>query len=164
MTELEYPDPKGTERDLLNQYLDWYRAAILRKIDGASDEALRARIVPSQTTLLGIVKHLAYVEIWWFQIVFAGREVEDDWDEQDPDADWRIEPDDTTERVVSFYRETCDESRAIVASADDFDAESARAGKKYNLRRIMIHMIEETARHAGHADILRELIDGQTGD
>ena len=164
MTELQYPNTKGTERELLNEYLEWYRSAILRKIEGASDETVRARIVPSQTTLLGIVKHLAWIEIWWFQMVFAGRQVDLPTSDEDPDGDWRIEPRETAEQIIAFYREACAESRAIVAGTEDLDAESVRAGKKYNLRRILIHMIEETARHTGHADILRELIDGQTGD
>lgn len=149
----------------MTEYLDWYRAAILRKVEGASDETLRARIVPSQTTLLGIVKHLAWVEIWWFQMVFAGRQGDDPWTEEGPDSDFRIEPHETSEQIVAFYRETCAESRAIVDATDDLDALSVRDGtNKYNLRRTMIRMIEETARYAGHADILRELIDGQTGD
>jgi uncharacterized damage-inducible protein DinB len=166
MTELEYPNTSGTETQLLGEYLDWYRTAILRKIEGASDETLRARVVPSQTTLLGLVKHLAWVEIGWFQEVFAGRKVDSIWSEEDPDADFRIEAGETSEQIISFYREACAESRAIVEEAGDMEAESAsdREGRTYNLRRIMIHMIEETARHTGHADILRELLDGQTGD
>lgn len=163
MAELQFPGTKGSERALLNEYLDWYRAAILRKIEGASDETLRARIVPSETTLLGIVKHLAWVEIWWFQTIFAGREDNHPSTDEDPDADFRIEPNETTELIVAFYRDACAESRAIADAAENLDAESLRPGKSYNLRRILIHMIEETARHTGHADILRELIDGQTG-
>lgn len=164
MTELQYLSATGTERQLLIEYLDWFRAAILRKIEGASDKTLRAKIVPSQTTLLGIVKHLAWAEIWWFQKVFAGREVDEPWTDEDPDVDWSIESHETTEEIVALYREACAESRAIVDGTQDLDAESIGVGKKYNLRRIMIHIFEETARHTGHADILRELIDGQTGE
>ncbi|HVF53709.1 MAG TPA: DinB family protein [Actinomycetota bacterium] len=163
MTELRHPSTTGSERELLIEYLDWYRDAIVRKMDGASDETLRAQKVGSATTLLGIVKHLAWVEIWWFQIVFAGRDIEDPWSEENPDADWRIEPHETTDEILAFYREACEESRAIVKATDDLDTKAVRPGKIYNLRRILIHMIEETARHAGHADILRELIDGRVG-
>jgi len=164
MTELQYPSTYGPERQLLIEYLDWYRTAILRKIDGASDETLRAKIVSSKTTLLGIVKHLAWVEIWWFQMVFAGRQLDDPYDD-DPDHDWNVGPEETTQSIVDFYKDACDASRAIVDETPDLDAFSAIEGpKKWNLRRIMIHMIEETARHAGHADILRELTDGRTGD
>ena len=166
MSGFKHPSPSGTERQLLTEYLDWYRAAILRKMEGASDETLRKRIVASETTLLGIVKHLAWVEISWFQIVFAGRQVDDPWTEGDPDSDWRIKAGETTEEILQFYRDACAESRAIVDGAADLDALSVgEAGdNKHNLRRIMIHMMEETARHAGHADILRESIDGQTGE
>ncbi|MFN2526861.1 MAG: DinB family protein, partial [Actinomycetota bacterium] len=151
MTELQFPSTSGSERQLLNEYLDWYRAAILRKIDGASDEMLRARLVPSKTTLLGIVKHLAWVEIWWFQIVFAGRDVEG-YRRDDSDWDWDIASDETTQGVIELYKDACHQSRAIVEEATDLDAVSVRGrredGKKYNLRRTLIHMIEETARHA----------------
>jgi uncharacterized damage-inducible protein DinB len=162
---LRYPGTSGSERELLDQYLDWYRAAIVRKLDGASDETVRASIVSSKTTLLGIVKHLAWVEIWWFQIIFAGRDVEDPGAD-DPDFDWVIEPGETTEGIIQFYKDACEESRVIVEGAESLDALSARTrrGENHNLRRIMIHMIEETARHAGHADILREIIDGVTGE
>ena len=164
MTELQYPSKTGSERQLLIEYLDWYRDTIIRKMEGASDETLRAKIVPSHTTLLGIVKHLAWVEVWWFQIVFAGKDIAYPGSKSDPDADWRIEPHETTEDIVTLYRGACDENRAIVDATDDLDARSAKEGFPHSLRRTMIHMIEETARHAGHADILRELIDGQTGD
>ena len=165
VTELSYPDASGSERELLDQYLDWYRAAIVRKLEGGSDETVRARVVSSKTTLLGIVKHLAWVEIFWFQIIFAGRDVEDPGAD-DPDYDWVITPEETTEGIIELYKSACDESRAIVQQAESLDGISSRArrGQNYNLRRIMIHMIEETARHAGHADILREIIDGVTGE
>ena len=163
MAELQFPSTKGSERDLLNEYLDWYRAAILRKIEGASDETLQKKIVSSETTLLGIVKHLAWIETWWFQSIFAGREIDFPWTDEDPDADFRVEPNETTEQIVAFYLRACDQSRAIADAAPSFEAESVVADGRYNLRSILIHMIEETARHTGHADILRELIDGVTG-
>lgn len=163
MTELQYPSTTGTEKELLVEYLDWYRAAILRKLEGASEETLRKKLLPSRTTLLGIVKHLAWVEIWWFQEVMAGRVVEEPpHDENDHDWDWDVDAE-STEEIVNFYKQACDESRAIVASMDLDALSLVEHEKTWNLRRTMIHMIEETARHAGHADIIRELIDGQTG-
>jgi uncharacterized damage-inducible protein DinB len=162
LSELQYPSRVGSEKELLTEYLDWYREAILRKMEGASEETLRKKIVPSQTTLLGIVKHLAWVEVWWFQMVFDGRDVEDP-EKDDPDFDWRIEPHDTTAAILQLYRGACNESRAIVDATDDLGSLSARGDPKYSLRRTLIHMIEETARHAGHADIIREVVDGQTG-
>ena len=120
--------------------------------------------MPSASTLLGIVKHLAYVERSWFQLRFAGETVTFPWtkDEADKDLDFRIDPSDTIENITAFYQQEIARSRAIVgpASLDDLarNMENPRS-----LRWIMVHMIEETARHAGHADILRELTDGAIG-
>ena len=152
----------------MTTYLDYHRDTLLMKIDGASDADLRRPMVPSGTTLLGLVKHLAYVERWWFQRVFAGEDVRFPWSKEDPDADFRIEPDETTEQVLDLYRGECDKSRRITAagSLDDVSRREpdrwGRAG--FSLRWILVHMLEETARHNGHADILREQIDGVTGE
>ena len=137
---------------------------MLNKVEGVSDEDLRRPMVPSGTTLLGLVKHLAYVERWWFQDVFGGETVEYPWTDDDPDADFRIEPNESTQEIVDLYVEECRKNRDIVAAAslDDMAARPDRS--KYSLRWIVAHMIEETARHNGHADILRELIDGVTGE
>jgi Protein of unknown function (DUF664) len=164
MTELQYPNTKGTERELLNEYLDWYRSAILRKTEGASDETFGRGSFLRRRLCWGLSSTSHGSRSGGSQMVFAGRQVDFPTSDEDPDADWRIEPQETAEQIIAFYREACAESRAIVAGTEALDAESVRAGKRYNLRRILIHMIEETARHTGHADILRELIDGQTGD
>jgi hypothetical protein len=86
------------------------------------------------------------------------------WTKEDPDADFRIEPDETAESVVAFYRDQVERARAIVAAAQLDDRVKGQAKQAYTLRWILIHMIEETARHAGHADILREQTDGATGE
>ena len=152
---------------MLAGFLDFQRATLLWKLEGLDDEQLRRAMVPSGTSLLGLVKHLAYVERSWFQEVWDGQEVSYPWTKQDPDADWRIEPDETTEDVLALYDRECDRSRAIVAAASSLDdlAEHPRhRGWKMSRRWILIHMIEETARHVGHADILREQLDGATGE
>ena len=145
-------------------FLDYHRATLLMKIDGVSDEDLRRPMTPSGTSLLGMVKHLAYVERWWFQKDFLDRDVSAPWTEEDPDADFRIEPDESTQEIVDLYQRECQISRDIVAAAslDDLAARAKR--KDFSLRWIVVHMIEETARHNGHADILRETIDGVTGE
>jgi hypothetical protein len=104
------------------------------------------------------------VERSWFQIRFLGQNLPVPYSDADPDADFRIEPDDTTESVLAFYREQIERSRAIVAATPSLD-ETAKDPERadYTLRWMMVHMIEETARHNGHADILREQIDGATG-
>lgn len=160
------PPINGSELDTLSGFVDYLREAIVIKATGLDDEALRRPMTPSDVSLLGIVKHLAYVERWWFAHVFAGLEVEFPWTDDDPDADWRIEPGDKTAVILDVYRTECDRSRAITAESQpgDLSARAGRAGEPYSLRWIVAHMIEETGRHAGHADIIREAIDGSTGE
>jgi hypothetical protein len=156
------------ERVLLEAFLDFQREAIKRKVSGLSEEDAVRRLVPSATTLAGIVKHLRWVELNWFQRVLAGRPAEDlppvPWTDEDPDADFRLEPGETLERIVAEYDRECARSRAAAAGHALDDTGTHRRLGPVSLRWIYVHMIEETARHAGHADILREQIDGTTGD
>ena len=162
--ERPYPPRSGDEKFILESYLDWYRETLLIKVDGLSDDDMKRRLVGSETTLFGIVHHLAYVERWWFQDVFAGRTVEYPWTDADPDADWHVEDSIPSEEAIALYRRECDLSRLIAGAAHPDDFARHEKFQDMMLRRIMVHMIEETARHVGHADILRELIDGTTGD
>jgi uncharacterized damage-inducible protein DinB len=163
------PPRQAGERETLESFLDFYRETILLKISGMSEQDAVKVIVPSNWSLLGIVKHMGYVEQSWFRTRFAGeQDLPVPWTDQDPDADFRIEPDETVQDIIDLYREQCERSRAIagVASLDDMAAEwpaDRPPEKRPNLRWILIHMIEETARHAGHMDVARELIDGTTG-
>jgi len=159
------PPVGGPEKDMLAAFLDYHRATLLHKVAGLSDAELRRSFVPSGTNLLGLVKHLAYVERWWFQAVFAGRDAPFPWSESDPDADFRVEPGETAAEIIALYQQESRASREIVrhGSLDDV-AKRPDAREPFTLRWIMIHMIEETARHNGHADLLRELIDGATGE
>ena len=160
------PDLVGDERLLLTQFLDYQRIVLWRKIGELDDDGLRRVMTPSGLTLLGIVKHLAYVERWWFRVAFAGEQgVDPPWNDDDPDADFRVEPDDTPERILALHEDEVARARVIATEAGSFDdiAADPRA-KGRSLRWIMIHMIEEYARHLGHADIMREAIDGRTGD
>jgi uncharacterized damage-inducible protein DinB len=162
---LWHPPRSGDEKTILVSYLDWYREALVRKVAGLSDADTKRRWVPSETTLFGLVHHLAYVERSWFQERFAGRQRLDyPWTDDDPDAEWHVDDTISSDEAVALYRRECEISKQIVAEAslDDF----ARHPKYQDmmLRRIVVHMIEETARHVGHADILRELTDGATGD
>jgi uncharacterized protein DUF664 len=105
------------------------------------------------------------VERWWFQICFAGEDVTHVSTDDDLDADFRIEPGETVEGIIDLYRGEIERSREITKAAglDEIAKKSSRRGHA-SLRWILVHMIEETARHAGHADIIREAIDGATGD
>lgn len=166
------PDRSGPELLLLSQLLDHHRATLLLKTDGLTREQLATPLPPSDMTLAGLVHHLAYVEDWWFGVRFAGLPEDDiwtgyDWD-ADPDAEWHsatsLEPD----VLRSRYEGACAASRAVVERAGtDLDALSAgegRDGRRWSLRWIFLHMIEETARHNGHADLLRQNVDGSTGE
>jgi hypothetical protein len=155
------------ERETLEGFLDWYRAVIERKVDGLTIEEARMIRTPSGMSSLGIVKHLGWVERGWFREVYAGEGGEAiDW-EGDNSAEFALGPDDTVESILAFYRRECDFSRRVVSEAPSLDALSA-APTQYrehvSLRWILIHMLEETARHAGHLDLMRETIDGKTGD
>lgn len=150
------------EKKTLCALLDVQRAAMVAITAGCSDEDLRKHLVPSDTTILGVIKHLAYVEGWWFHTVFGGEPVSHPCTEEDPNADFRIE-DESTQGILDFYATQSDKSRALVAGADLDDLghdrrESSR--KDVSLRWIIGRMIAETARHAGQADILREQLDG----
>lgn len=152
-------DPIG----MLSAFLDFQRATLLWKVSGLTDEELLRPMVPSGTCLLGLVKHSAAVEISWLQTKFAGLDVSNTWSAEDPNGDWRIEPYDTTDAIIASYVDACEKSRAIVGSAAWDDA-SLREGRHETLGWILCHMLEEISRHVGHADILREQIDGAVGE
>lgn len=155
----------GDEREALGAWLDSQRETILWKIDGLDDAQLRREMVPSRLTLLGLVKHLTAVEHGWFVVNFAATGEQHMFEsDDDPDLDFHVQLTETTEEIVEGYKKACERSREIYASAESLDATFMHPRRgTMGLRWLMNHMIEETARHAGHADIMRELIDGATG-
>jgi uncharacterized damage-inducible protein DinB len=154
----------GGEKESLHVSLNRHRDAVLWKLDGLDDEQLRRQVVPSGTTLLGLVKHLAAAEYRWFCQTF-GREVEPlPFSDEDPEADLRVAPHETTADILSFYARARAAADAVIDELDVEDLGTAWFGDPVTLRWVLIHMVEETARHAGHMDIVRELIDGTTGD
>jgi uncharacterized damage-inducible protein DinB len=167
------PDLAGDELTLLTQFLDYYRATILTKVAGLDRAAMATTLPPSDLTLAGLVKHLALVEYGWFQEDLLGRGLPEPfasapWDD-DRDWEWHTAVDDDPEWLVALYEDACAQSRAAVAEVGDLDALSVRTsrqrpGQHYSLRWILLHMIEETARHAGHADFVRQAVDGTVGD
>jgi uncharacterized damage-inducible protein DinB len=153
----------GPEKDSLHAFLRKQRTVMRWKLDGLGDDDLRRPMTPSGTTLLGMVKHLAAVEYGWFCETF-GRDTEPlPFDEDDEEADLRIEPHERTEDVLAFYERACAASDEVIEDLDLDATGTAWSGETMSLRWVVVHMIEETARHAGHADIIRELIDGTTG-
>lgn len=143
-------------------FLEIQRAAVLAKLDGLSDPDAVLTPTASSLSVLTIVKHLAYVDRRWFQLTVAGRDIPGLWPPDDPGRELRVDPDDSVATVRYLYETVIEESRAIAAAAlPDDPCHPPDLG--INVRWVMLHMIEETARHAGHADIIRETIDGRVG-
>lgn len=151
-----------SERVSLEAFLDDYRAIILSKVDRLADQDARRHLVASPTTVAGIVKHLRWVEVGWFHQVLGDRTGEH---RRPHDREWEFEvdQDDNLDRLVAAYEEACERSRAIAAAHALEDLVPHRRMGQVSVRWIYLHLTEETARHAGHIDILRELLDGATG-
>jgi len=162
----QQPPMTGDDRALLTGYLDWYRGTFELKCGGVPPERLSERgVPPSRLSLHGLVRHLAGVERWWFRIRFAGEEVPMlHYSDDDPDQDFERLDGDVTE-ALARWRAECDASRAVVASADSLDQTGVRTrdGQPFSLRSLLVSHIGEYAHHCGHADLLRERIDGRTG-
>jgi uncharacterized damage-inducible protein DinB len=164
------PDPPYAvgERDTLVTFLDYYRSVLLRKAAGLTAEQLSAALPPGTLTLGGLLKHMALVEDNWFSHNWQGVQHGEpwtsvDWD-ADPDWDFHSAKDDQPGELLALYTDAVDRSRAAIADSHDLSATVESRGRVISLRWILVHMIEEYARHCGHADLIREAIDGQTGD
>jgi hypothetical protein len=167
------PPLHGAELPMLLGFLDYHRATLLMKVEGLDKEQMNRRLPSSgsELTLAGLVKHLALVEDTWFSERTVGTPVEPwasaPWDD-DVDWDFHSAPDDEPADLVALYRAACERSRRVVDSVGgDLDHRTvvpSRSGEHFALRWVILHMIEETARHNGHADLLRESIDGVTGE
>jgi len=158
------------ERTTLLQFLDEHRDILRRKCAGLTAEQLDTPLPPSDMTLGGMMKHLAYVESWWISAVLRGQPQGMPWDAvdwaADEDWDWHSARDDSPEAVRTLYEREVARADAVIAGADLEELAvltSERSGERANLRWILVHLIEEYARHCGHADLIRELIDGATG-
>ena len=160
------PPLVGDEREILTAYLDWHRQTFELKCSGVPPERLSDKgIPPSGLSLHGLARHLAGVERWWFRTQFAGEDVPMlYYSDDDPNQDFDALDGDPAE-AFAVWREECARSRQIVAAASSLDQTGTHAatGNPISLRRVMVHLIAEYARHNGHADLLRERIDGATG-
>jgi hypothetical protein len=167
-----YPPAVADEATMLRSFLDYFRATILRQAEGLTDEQLATPLPPTSMTLGGIVKHLAWVENWWWvQILEGGPELEwvGDGFRGDPDWEWHSAKDDSWDVLVARHRavvavadSTLDRALATPEGLDTLSKRPRRDGSIASVRWILVHLIEEYARHAGHADLLRESIDGAT--
>lgn len=169
MTRLSHPPTVpyvAHEREMLGAFLDAMRLAIQGKLAGLSEAQARATPTASSLSLLAIVKHLAWTECRWFRESFADEAVDDPKLRGDEHEEFTLSDSDTITSVLAFYEEQCARSRRILSEATNLDdlAVNRRYPHTISLRWIVIHMIEETARHTGHADLVREAIDGSTGE
>jgi Protein of unknown function (DUF664) len=156
----------GDERAVLAGFLDYQRATLLWKCEQLDGHALVQRgVPPSALSLLGIVRHMTVVEWHWFEHVFTGSSAPCPISlDEDRDADFNdLDPERGMDDVQLFLRQ-CEDSRAVVAATASLSTEAKRARDQISLRWILVHMIEEYARHNGHADLLRERIDGTVGE
>jgi uncharacterized damage-inducible protein DinB len=168
--DIVLPPTDADERTTLESFLDFYRDVLVRKASGLDQAQLAISLPPTSITLGGLVKHMALVEDSWFTEVMLGEESSEPWNSVDWDADrdWEFHTahEDSPEVLHELFTTSVERSRATAARFD-LDALAARPdkdGTPFNLRWIYVHLIEEYARHCGHADLIRESIDGATGD
>lgn len=165
-TERTSPPLTGTERETLRAFLDFHRETLAMNCEGLSDEQLRrASSPPSTLSLLGLVRHMAEVERAWFRRTINGEDIPLVWSEA---GDFQVAYDATAStRAEAFaaWRAEVAHARRIEGKAASLDVTGvqARSGEEVSLRLVMLHLIHEYARHNGHADFLREAIDGKTG-
>ncbi|MFI9275677.1 DinB family protein [Kitasatospora sp. NPDC052896] len=161
------PPPAADERATLLAFLDYHRATLARKCAELTDEQLRHRAVPPSTlSLLGLVRHLAAVERHWFQEVLLGERPDPlYWSPEQPDGDFDdVDTADPAEAFATWRREVELADRALRGLPLERVAATGGRDRGVTLRWILTHLIEEYARHNGHADLLREAIDGRTGE
>ena len=165
------PEPGGLEPKLIGQYLDYQRETVLAKTQGLDKEQMARSHPPSTLTLAGLLYHLALVEETWMEVRYLGQPEREPWAgvdwEADPNWEFRTAAEMDPEHVRQRYREACERSRLVVSGASGLDQLSVQplgSGQRFSLRWVLLHLIEETARHAGHADFLRESIDGSVGE
>jgi uncharacterized damage-inducible protein DinB len=161
---VSYPPLNAGERTTLTSFLDAYRAGVLGRLDRVTEEQARARLLPgTEMTIAGIVKHLAQMEDLWFTHKLLGHDFPAPWESVGADEKWawRSAPSDSLDALRSLYAAACDRSRAAAASLDDLDHRAALIsfGRDHvSLRWLLVHMISETAQHAGHLDLLMDAL------
>jgi uncharacterized damage-inducible protein DinB len=155
-------------RAQLTAMLDWYRAGVVLKVTGLDAVHAATSPVRTGTTIIGVVKHLALVEDSWCTVRFAGLAMPEPWAsapfDDDPDWEWHSARGDDLPAVVGLYQQACARSRAAVAGKDLDAPAIADEGRPFTLTWALLHLVEETARHLGQMDVLRELLDGAVGE
>ncbi|MZF87961.1 DinB family protein [Streptomyces sp. SID5643] len=167
--ERQEPSTTADERTMLEGWLDYHRQTLAWKCEGLTDAQLRTTAVePSELSLMGLVRHMAEVERGWFRKVLTAEEAGPIYyTEEDPDGEFHLSESDTWEEAYATWQSEIGTARRNAArfGLDDIsEGKHRRTGERFNLRWIYTHMIEEYARHNGHADLIREHVDGATGD
>ena len=170
MSELRGEPPKSVEdiREILLQQLGYYRATLVAKLDGLTDDQLTKSILPSGWSPLGLLKHLVFVERRWMQWGFEAEQIPDPWGDHDPNSEgWLVTPEDSVPDLTARLDAIAARTEAVVRTADLVDR--ARLGGRFasnppTLGWILAHLLQEYARHVGHLDVVRELIDGSVGE
>jgi uncharacterized damage-inducible protein DinB len=158
------PPGDGDERATIDGFLELQRATVVYKATGLSDSDAARRLLPSLTTVSGLIRHLADVERSWFREVMDGEQnIAYRWSDEDPDGEFRVTEADSLDAILADYVDAVAESRAV-QQRYAFDDLCHGRENRFTLRWITVHLIEETARHIGHIDILREMLDGATGE
>lgn len=162
------PPLEGDERATLLGFLDYQRATFAWKCSGLTDEQLRVSLAPSPMTLGGMMKHLAVVEDWWFTEVVGEQPTPEVWSEVDWKADrdweWHTAAEDSGDGLRATWEASVERSRKVMDAVADLGSVHPARRERMSVRWVLAHMIEEYARHNGHADLIRESIDGRTGE
>ena len=167
---IPFPEPTSavsSREQVFLGYLDYYRAVVLSRLEGLPDTELRGSRLPSGWTPIQLLKHLTYVELRWLVWGFAGRPVAEPWGDN-RDEHWFVAPDETFADLVTVLHAQAATTRSIVES--HALSEKGQPGPRWDgaqpatLERVLLHLLQEYARHAGHLDIVRELADGQVGE
>lgn len=162
---VELADPKA----LLLGHLDFYRSVIARKLDGLTEPQLRSSRLPSGWTPLELVNHLVHMEARWIRWGFAAEQLPEPWGDEDQSGRWRVRPQQTTAELLAAMAAGGARTRAVAAGAELSDLAGvggrfADGDRRPTLAWVLFHVLQEYARHAGHLDIARELLDGTTGE
>jgi uncharacterized damage-inducible protein DinB len=165
MERIEVPYA-ADERAMLIAWLDWHRATVFAKTEGLAEDLAHRPLLASSPvmTVAGLVSHLYWVERGWFEHILLGGPDEQPWTEEDPDKDFRADGTPLAELLAAYERQCVRNNEVARSLSLDTEAKVERRGGRVTLRWLLLHLIEETARHNGHIDVLREMLDGVTGE
>jgi uncharacterized damage-inducible protein DinB len=165
MERIDVPNA-ADEATMLIAWLDWHRATVFAKTAGLAEDLAHRPLLASSPvmTVAGLVSHLYWVERGWFEHILLGGPDEEPWTEEDPDKDFRADGTPLAELLGAYERQCARNNEVARSLSLDTEAKVERSHGRVTLRWLLLHLIEETARHNGHIDILREMLDGVTGE